>query len=129
MRSSVQYEAGALCKFGCPYMACRGLGLASIRDLLIITHGGNGCSYFAWTPKRLEDASHHFGTHCFSTDMTEEDVIFGGEKKLYQAIKEAVQLFNPRVIAVQRTLTQQTPSKTNMYRNYREITDKPNQPV
>ena len=39
-------------------------------------------------------------TYCFSTDMQEEEIIFGGEKKLRAAIQEAYDLFHPKAIAV-----------------------------
>ncbi len=39
-------------------------------------------------------------TYCFSTDMQEEQIIFGGEKKLRQAIQEAYDLFKPKAIGI-----------------------------
>ena len=38
--------------------------------------------------------------YCFSTDMQEEQIIFGGEKKLKQAIQEAYDIFKPKAIGV-----------------------------
>ena len=38
--------------------------------------------------------------YCFSTDMQDEEIIFGGEKKLKQAIQEAYDIFGPKAIAV-----------------------------
>jgi nitrogenase molybdenum-iron protein alpha chain len=39
-------------------------------------------------------------TYCFTTDMQDEEIIFGGEKKLAQAIQEAYDIFHPKAIAV-----------------------------
>ena len=39
-------------------------------------------------------------TYCFSTDMQDEQIIFGGEKKLKQAIQEAYDLFKPKAIGI-----------------------------
>ena len=39
-------------------------------------------------------------TYCFSTDMQEEEIVFGGEKKLRQAIQEAFDLFHPKAIGI-----------------------------
>ena len=39
-------------------------------------------------------------TYCFSTDMQEEDIVFGGEKKLRTAIQEAYDIFHPKAIAI-----------------------------
>ena len=38
--------------------------------------------------------------YCFTTDMQDEEIIFGGEKKLKQAIQEAYDNFHPKAIAV-----------------------------
>jgi len=35
--------------------------------------------------------------------MQESDIIFGGEKKLRQAIKEAVEIFHPNAITISAT--------------------------
>jgi nitrogenase molybdenum-iron protein alpha chain len=42
----------------------------------------------------------NFITYCLSTDMTEEQIVFGGEKKLKAAIQEAYELFHPKAIAI-----------------------------
>ena len=39
-------------------------------------------------------------TYCMSTDMQEEEIIFGGEKKLKKAIDEAIELFHPKAIGI-----------------------------
>ncbi len=95
---------GVLCKHGCSYMACRGLVLTPISGILIITHGPVGCSYYSWggnRPRyRAENTDHDYFSYSFSTRMEESDIIFGGEKKLKQAIKEAVEIFHPPAIAI-----------------------------
>ncbi len=95
---------GALCKHGCCYMACRGLVLSPIKGVFIITHGPTGCAYYSWGGNRLRhhdanDGDDYF-SYSFSTGMEESDIIFGGEKKLAQAIQEAVEIFHPPVIAI-----------------------------
>lgn len=39
-------------------------------------------------------------TYCFSTDMQEENIVFGGEKKLRAAIQEAYDIFKPKAISI-----------------------------
>jgi nitrogenase molybdenum-iron protein alpha chain len=39
-------------------------------------------------------------TYCFSTDMQDKDIVFGGEKKLKAAIQEAYDLFKPKAISI-----------------------------
>jgi len=38
--------------------------------------------------------------YAMSTDMQEEEIIFGGEKKLKKAIEEAIHLFHPKAIGI-----------------------------
>lgn len=88
---------------GCSYMACRGLMMSPIDDVLLITHGPTGCGFFSGINSRNdvnEGGEELFRGRCFSTNMSESDIIFGGEKKLLSAISEAVELFHPKAIAV-----------------------------
>ena len=41
--------------------------------------------------------------YCMNTDMQEDQIIFGGEKKLIQAIREAYAIFKPKAIAILAT--------------------------
>jgi nitrogenase molybdenum-iron protein alpha chain len=88
---------------GCSYMACRGLMMSPIDDILLITHGPTGCGAFSGINSRNdtdEGRDELFRGRCFSTNMRESDIIFGGEQKLLSAIEEAVALFHPKAIAV-----------------------------
>lgn len=88
---------------GCSYMACRGLMMSGIEDVLLITHGPVGCAYFSGiNGYRGPDAEPRpsFAARTFSTHMGESDVIFGGEDKLARAIDEAVERYAPVAIAV-----------------------------
>ncbi len=93
---------GLLCPHGCSYMACRGLALSPVKDAFVITHGPVGCGYFAWGGLRStdEDIGIAYQGYFFSTSLEEDDIVFGGEKKLEKAIDEAVELFHPPVILV-----------------------------
>jgi nitrogenase molybdenum-iron protein alpha chain len=97
-------EPGIICKHGCSYMACRGLVLSPISGLFVITHGPVGCSLYSWGGHcfhyRSGNVRLDYSNYSFSTAMDERDVIFGGEKKLRQAIKEAVEIFHPPAIAI-----------------------------
>ena len=79
--------------------------LGPTRDILQITHGPIGCGYYSWLTRRNQTVPDELGPenfmmYSFSTDMQEEEIIFGGEKKLKQAIQEAYEIFKPRVIAI-----------------------------
>jgi nitrogenase molybdenum-iron protein alpha chain len=72
-----------------------------------IVHGPIGCAFYSWSTRRNlfrpRDDGDNYLPYCFSTDMQDEDVIFGGEKKLRQAIKEAHEIFKPKAISVHAT--------------------------
>jgi nitrogenase molybdenum-iron protein alpha chain len=96
---------GILSMRGCAYAGCKGVVLGPTRDIVHIVHGPIGCSYYAWLtrrnqtrPERLTDPN--YMPYCFSTDMQEEDIIYGGEKKLRKAIEEAIAIFHPRALDI-----------------------------
>jgi len=95
---------GIMTNRGCCYAGCKGVVLGPIRDAVTIVHGPIGCSYYAWNTRRnkgrAEQGEKNFLNYCFSTDMQEGDIVFGGMKKLRQAVKEAVEIFDPKTIMI-----------------------------
>lgn len=106
IQSNVRTVPGLISQRGCCYAGCKGVVLGPTRDIVNITHGPVGCGFYSWLTRRNQtdpDSSadgHNFMTYCFTTDMQEEQIIFGGEKKLRQAIQEAYDNFKPKAIAV-----------------------------
>lgn len=106
IQSNVRTTPGLIGQRGCCYAGCKGVVLGPTRDIVNITHGPIGCGYYSWLTRRNQtdpDASkdgHNFMPYCFSTDMQEEQIIFGGEKKLKKAVQEAYDLFKPKAIGV-----------------------------
>jgi len=104
--SNVRTVPGLMGQRGCCYAGCKGVVLGPTRDIVNITHGPIGCGFYSWLTRRNQtdpDRSadgHNFMPYCFSTDMQDEEIIFGGEKKLGQAIQEAYDNFKPKAIAV-----------------------------
>lgn len=98
---------GIITNRGCCYAGCKGVVLGPIKDVVHITHGPIGCAYYTWGTRRnkakVAPGGKNFMEYCFSTDMQESDIVFGGEKKLFQAIKEAVELFSPQAITISAT--------------------------
>ncbi|MGB5158259.1 nitrogenase molybdenum-iron protein alpha chain [Desulfobacterium sp. N47] len=103
---NVRTVPGLIGQRGCCYAGCKGVVLGPTRDIINITHGPIGCGFYSWLTRRNQtDPSttpdnHNFMTYCFSTDMQDEQIIFGGEKKLRLAIQEAYDNFHPKAIAV-----------------------------
>jgi nitrogenase molybdenum-iron protein alpha chain len=96
---------GIITQRGCCYAGCKGVILGPTRDIVNITHGPIGCGFYSWLTRRNQtyaptDEHDNFMPYCFSTDMQDENIIFGGEKKLREAIREAYDLFQPKAIAV-----------------------------
>jgi len=103
--ANVRTVPGIITMRGCTYAGCKGVILGPTRDIVNITHGPIGCGFYSWLTRRNQtDASaegaENYMTYCFSTDMQDEDIIFGGEKKLEKAIQEAYDTFHPKAIAV-----------------------------
>lgn len=95
---------GIITQRGCCYAGCKGVVLGPITDVVHIVHGPVGCSFYAWMTRRnqadVPEGDANFLNYAFTTDMTEQEIIFGGEKKLAAAIREAYELFHPKAIAV-----------------------------
>ncbi len=96
---------GIITQRGCSYAGCKGVVLGPTRDFVNLTHGPIGCGFYSWLTRRnqtrpptLEDPN--FMPYCFSTDLQDEDIVFGGEKKLRAAIQEAYDIFRPKAISV-----------------------------
>ncbi len=96
---------GILTMRGCSYAGCKGVVLGPTRDILQITHGPIGCGFYSWLTRRNQTRpetpeSENFMPYAMSTDLQEDEIIFGGEKKLKAAIDEAVALFRPKAIGI-----------------------------
>jgi nitrogenase molybdenum-iron protein alpha chain len=96
---------GVMTARGCCYAGCKGVVVGPLKDVCVITHGPIGCGFYSWGTRRnkakpKEEGGKNFIPYCFSTDMQESDIVFGGEKKLEKAIAEAVELFDPKCIMI-----------------------------
>lgn len=95
---------GIITNRGCCYAGCKGVVVGPLRDALIITHGPIGCGYYSWGTRRHKGKSSgdekNFLNYSFNTDLQEGDIVFGGEKKLRQAVREAVEIFNPETVMI-----------------------------
>lgn len=102
--ANIRTIPGIITMRGCTYAGCKGVIMGPTRDIVNLVHGPIGCSFYAWLTRRNQtDAGpdgENYMTYCFSTDMQDSDIIFGGEKKLANAIQEAYDLFHPKSIAV-----------------------------
>jgi nitrogenase molybdenum-iron protein alpha chain len=98
---------GIISQRGCAYAGCKGVVVGPIKDMVTITHGPVGCGYYSWGTRRnkarADDTTPKekiYSQLCFTTDMQEPDIVFGGEKKLARMIDEVVEIFHPRAINI-----------------------------
>ncbi|MEI2760622.1 MAG: nitrogenase component I subunit alpha, partial [Methanothrix soehngenii] len=95
---------GILTNRGCAYAGSKGVVFGPIKDILHITHGPIGCAYFTWGTRRnlmsQDEGRECYSGYCLSTDVKETDIVFGAEKKLATAIREAYAIFKPECISV-----------------------------
>lgn len=105
IQANIRTVPGIITQRGCTYAGCKGVVLGPTRDIVNITHGPIGCAFYSWLTRRNQtrtesDMEENFIPYAFSTDMQDSNIVFGGEEKLKQAIREAVELFNPKAVAV-----------------------------
>jgi len=105
-KSPVQCEsesiAGAVSQRACVYCGAR-VVLNPITDAVHLVHGPIGCASYTWDIRgSLSSGSELFRTS-FSTDLREEEIIFGGEPKLIKAIDQVVEKYRPQAVFVYST--------------------------
>lgn len=82
--------------------------LITIRDSALIVHGPVGCAQgtneyreiYQGIPEKFRAWNGDVELHSVSSNLTESDIVFGGEKKLKLAIKEATRRYNPKTIII-----------------------------
>lgn len=98
---------GIITQRGCAFAGCKGVVVGPFGDCVHIVHGPIGCSYYAWMTRRNQFKPRADGKdflhYCFSTDLNEHDIVFGGINKLKQAVQEAYEIFQPKSITIHST--------------------------
>jgi nitrogenase molybdenum-cofactor synthesis protein NifE len=94
--------AGAVSQRACVFCGSR-VVLYPIADALHLVHGPIGCAAYTWDIRGALSSGPELHRLSFSTDLQERDVIFGGEKKLYRALKELIERHHPKAAFVYST--------------------------
>ena len=106
IQANVRTVPGIITQRGCCYAGCKGVVLGPTRDIINLTHGPIGCGFYSWLTRRNQTRTadspggENYMPYCFSTDMQDQNIVFGGEKLLRQAIQEAYDIFHPKAIAI-----------------------------
>ncbi|GAB3448477.1 nitrogenase iron-molybdenum cofactor biosynthesis protein NifE [Insolitispirillum peregrinum] len=87
---------------GCAFDGAK-IALQPVVDAAHIVHGPIACEGNAWDNRHAASSGPELYRMGFTTDMSELDVIYGGEKKLWKAIKEVIAKYDPPAIFVYQT--------------------------
>lgn len=85
--------SGAVSQRACVYCGAR-VVLNPITDAYHIVHGPIGCSSYTWDIRGSLTSGEDIYRNSFSTDLQETDIIFGGVRKLENAVDELMK-FHP----------------------------------
>jgi len=94
--------SGSVSQRACVYCGAR-VVLNPITDAFHIVHGPIGCASYTWDIRGSLSSGSDLYRNSFSTDLSEQDIVFGGEKKLTAAIEEIVEKHQPKLIFVYAT--------------------------
>ncbi|AND86261.1 nitrogenase molybdenum-iron protein alpha chain [Clostridium tyrobutyricum] len=105
--ANIRTIPGVITARGCCYAGCKGVVMGPIKDMVHITHGPVGCSFYTWGGRRFKskasEGGQNFNEYVFGTDMQEQNIVFGGVGKLQKAIDEAVEIFHPKAVGIYAT--------------------------
>ncbi|MDA8137378.1 MAG: nitrogenase iron-molybdenum cofactor biosynthesis protein NifE [Desulfobacteraceae bacterium] len=102
MTCDKQSLAGSVSQRACVFCGSR-VVLYPIADALHLVHGPIGCAAYTWDIRGALSSEAQLHRMSFSTDLQEKEVIFGGEKKLYRALVELIDAYNPKAAFVYST--------------------------
>ncbi|NYZ13231.1 nitrogenase iron-molybdenum cofactor biosynthesis protein NifE [Azospirillum sp. RWY-5-1] len=87
---------------GCAYDGAM-IALQPIADVAHLVHGPIACLGNSWDNRGSKSSGPQTYRMGFTTDLSELDVIHGGEKKLFKAIKEIITQYDPPAVFVYLT--------------------------
>ena len=94
--------AGSVSQRACVFCGSR-VVLYPISDALHLVHGPIGCAAYTWDIRGALSSGPQLHRNSFSTDLEEINVIYGGEKKLYAALIELIDRYQPRAAFIYST--------------------------
>ncbi|MGY3146688.1 nitrogenase molybdenum-cofactor synthesis protein NifE [Bradyrhizobium sp. USDA 3397] len=87
---------------GCAFDGAK-IALQPFTDVAHLVHGPIACEGNSWDNRGAASSGSDLWRTGFTTDMNETDVVFGGEKRLFRAIKEIIDKRDPPAIFVYQT--------------------------
>ncbi|TWJ18277.1 bifunctional nitrogenase iron-molybdenum cofactor biosynthesis protein NifEN [Geobacter argillaceus] len=92
-------EPGEGTERSCAYDGAR-VVLMPITDVIHLVHGPIACAGNSWDNRGARSSGSQLYRRGFTTEMLENDVVFGGEKKLYKAILELAERYRDQARAI-----------------------------
>ncbi len=97
VRSNKKTVPGVMSQRGCAYAGSKGVVWGPVKDMIHISHGPIGCGQYSRAGRRNYyigvTGVDTFVTMNFSSDFQENNIVFGGDKKLGKCIDEIEELF------------------------------------
>jgi len=87
---------------GCAFDGAK-IVLQPITDAAHLVHGPIACEGNSWDNRHAYSSDSKLYRTGMTTDMSEMDVIYGGEKHLWKSIKEVIERFDPPAVFVYQT--------------------------
>ena len=94
--------AGSVSQRACVFCGSR-VVLYPITDALHLVHGPVGCAAYTWDIRGSLSSGPDLNRMSFSTDLSEHEIIHGGEKKLYRCLDELIRTYSPAAAFVYST--------------------------
>jgi len=94
--------AGSVSQRACVFCGSR-VVLYPVADALHLIHGPVGCAAYTWDIRGSLSSGPELHRLSFSTDLREEEVVYGGERKLYAALSELIGAYHPKAAFVYAT--------------------------
>ncbi|TBR59381.1 nitrogenase iron-molybdenum cofactor biosynthesis protein NifE [Westiellopsis prolifica IICB1] len=101
-KSCTQQAQPGAAQGGCAFDGAM-IALVPITDAAHLVHGPIACAGNSWGSRGSFSSGPQLYKFGFTTDLSENDVIFGGEKKLYKAILDIHKRYNPEAVFVYST--------------------------
>ena len=87
---------------GCAFDGAK-IALQPIVDVAHLVHGPIACEGNSWDNRHALSSGSQIYRTGFTTDISELDVVYGGEKRLFRAIREIIQKYDPPAVFVYQT--------------------------
>lgn len=87
---------------GCAFDGAK-IALQPIVDVAHVVHGPIACEGNSWDNRHSASSGSTLYRSGLTTDINEFDVIYGGEKRLFKAVREVIEKFDPPAVFVYQT--------------------------